>query len=667
MATSGYRDEYVTKWDTLRFSWSRTSYSIPNNTSTISWKLQLISTSSGAIYSSASKTWKVTVNGATYSGSVSVAIGNNATKTLASGSTTIAHNNDGTKTFAYSFSQAFDITFSNAWIGTVSGSSSGPLDAIPRYASITEAPDFNDEATNLTIKFNNPGNFDLKLKIEAGGDTGLIVRDKVTKTSPYTFVLTEAEKKKLRQKCTKNKLTVRFTVATYLNGVESKWSYIDKTMTLINGAPTLNPTVVDVGSVSTTLTGDPNKLIMHYNVARVTFNAAGAKEATISNMRVTCGNASRTSDGDMGYIESGTFVFTVTDSRGNSASKTITKDVIDYIPLTCNLSTNSDLVDGSAANVNLTVKGKYFSGSFGAVTNSLSVEYRYKTNDGTYPTDDDGNDIWTSLTGTPSNGEYTAQTTIEGLDYTNSYTFQARAKDKPYSGGVTTTEQVIRIVPVFDWGENDFNFNVPVHSKGGFTYDIPVNSYDFNTVITSGKYYAGNDSTNRPINKNGWLEVQTYGDGNYCYQKYIVYSGEKYERWKNDGTWGDWNEINKSQHTLWTGASHMNASQTAYLSESVSSQKTGIQLIFSSYENSTGTVKDYNFRPYTFLKSFIPSSGTRTCSFTLHSPTYANMGSKELYVGDTSIIGSQWNTNAGTASGITYDNKNWVLRYVIGF
>ena len=53
MATSGYRDEYVTKWDTLRFSWSRTSYSIPNNTSIISWKLQLISTAYGAINSSA--------------------------------------------------------------------------------------------------------------------------------------------------------------------------------------------------------------------------------------------------------------------------------------------------------------------------------------------------------------------------------------------------------------------------------------------------------------------------------------------------------------------------------------------------------------------------------------------------------------------------------------
>lgn len=462
MATSGYRDEYVTKWDTLRFSWSRTSYSIPNNTSVISWKLQLISTAYGAINSSAAKTWAVTVNGTSYSGTTSIAIGNNTTKILASGSTTVSHNNDGTKTFAYSFSQVFNITFSNNSIGTIKGSSSGTLDSIPRYASITDAPNFNDETTNLTIKFNNPGNFDLKLKIEAGGDTALIVRDKVTKTSPYTFVLTEEEKKKLRKKCTKNSMAVRFTVVTYLNGVESNWSCIDKTMTLINYTPTLDPTVIDVGTVSTTLTGDPNILIMNYSIARVTFNSSAEKEATIANEKVTCGNDSRNSDGDMNYISSGTFIFTVTDSRGNSASKTITKDVIDYIPLTCNLYTDTDIIDGSNANINLTINGQYFDGSFGAVTNSLTVEYRYKINDGSYPTDENGDDIWTSITGTPSDGKYTAQATINGLDYTNLYTFQARAKDKAYTNGVIATEQIVKIAPVFDWGENDFNFNVPV-------------------------------------------------------------------------------------------------------------------------------------------------------------------------------------------------------------
>lgn len=131
MATSGSKSVAVTSWDTLKFTWTEKSQSVATNTTTITWKLQLIATSDGAISSSASKTWTVTINGTKYTGTNTVGISNNSTKTLASGTTTIAHNADGTKTFSYSFSQQFDITFNN-WIGTISGSGSGTLDTIAR-------------------------------------------------------------------------------------------------------------------------------------------------------------------------------------------------------------------------------------------------------------------------------------------------------------------------------------------------------------------------------------------------------------------------------------------------------------------------------------------------------------------------------------------------------
>ena len=131
MATSGSKSVAVTSWDTLKFTWTAKSQSVANNTTLISWTLQLVATSDGAINSSASKSWSVTVNGTKYSGTNTVGIGNNSTKTLASGTTTITHAADGSKTFSYSFSQQFDITF-NSWIGTISGSGSGTLDTIPR-------------------------------------------------------------------------------------------------------------------------------------------------------------------------------------------------------------------------------------------------------------------------------------------------------------------------------------------------------------------------------------------------------------------------------------------------------------------------------------------------------------------------------------------------------
>lgn len=539
MATSGYRDEYVTQWDTLRFNWSRTSYSIADNTSTISWNLELISTAYGALSSSASKAWSVNVNGSSYSGTTTVGIGNNTSKILASGSTTIAHNNDGTKTFAYSFSQVFNITFSNNWVGTISGSSSGTLDTIPRTSSVSATSANIGSAMTISISRASSSSFTHTLEYAFGDLYGTIV-DKTSSTS-YSWTVPDNFYTQIP-----NATVGRGTIwcHTYsgstLIGSSSCVFYVYTDESLCK--PLLSPTVIDQGSVSTTLTGDTNKIIRYYNTINVAFNTVAQNSATISSRKVVCGNSTRTSDGLMEYVDSGTFVFTVTDSRGYSASQTITKEIIDYIPLTCNLSTNPDLVDGSTANVNITVKGKYFDGSFGAVDNSLTVEYRYKISNGAYPTDEDGNDVWTSLTGTSSNGEYTAQATITELDYTNSYTFQARAKDAVYTSGVSTVEQVVRIVPVFDWGENDFNFNVPVHSKGGFTYDIPVKQIDVDSILTSGKYYMGTLATNKPGNMNGWLEVQAYGDNNYCYQRYISYLGKKYERWRNDGVWGSWSD-----------------------------------------------------------------------------------------------------------------------------
>lgn len=156
MATSGNKDVVATKTtsgntgDTLRFKWSRKDYSTSGNYTNINWELQLIAGGAGRISSSASKKWSVTVNGNSYSGTNTIGIGNNETKTLASGTTKIPHNSDGTKTFSVSFSQQFDITF-NSYVGTVSGSASFTLDSIPRYANFNGTPALSD-ITQTSVK-----------------------------------------------------------------------------------------------------------------------------------------------------------------------------------------------------------------------------------------------------------------------------------------------------------------------------------------------------------------------------------------------------------------------------------------------------------------------------------------------------------------------------------
>lgn len=89
-------------------------------------------------------------------------------------------------------------------------------------------------------------------------------------------------------------------------------------------------------------------------------------------------------------------------------------------------------------------------------------------------------------------------------------------------------------------------FYSSVHVKGALTYDIPADWWDCDEILVSGRYYLGTESTNRPIEKNGWLDVQSVVDANFCYQKFIAYTGEKYERFRTDGKWGDWFLITSS-------------------------------------------------------------------------------------------------------------------------
>ena len=82
-------------------------------------------------------------------------------------------------------------------------------------------------------------------------------------------------------------------------------------------------------------------------------------------------------------------------------------------------------------------------------------------------------------------------------------------------------------------------------ASGNIYYNIPVSSYDVNALTNTGKYYCGNDATNKPAEpgfttgKNGWVEVMRYTDS-YVHQRYTTYTGNVYERVMIEGTWGQW-------------------------------------------------------------------------------------------------------------------------------
>lgn len=143
MASSGYSQKRVTDWDTLRFDWWIESQSIEQNTSTIGWKVSLISESYGAITSSTQKPLKVDIDTpsnsttGTFSESyfVYINIGNNETKVLQTGTATIKHNADGSKSFRYYITLNLQITFDDTVIRIKYIDDTGVLNTIAKAAS----------------------------------------------------------------------------------------------------------------------------------------------------------------------------------------------------------------------------------------------------------------------------------------------------------------------------------------------------------------------------------------------------------------------------------------------------------------------------------------------------------------------------------------------------
>lgn len=120
-----------------------------------------------------------------------------------------------------------------------------------------------------------------------------------------------------------------------------------------------------------------------------------------------------------------------------------------------------------------------------------------------------------------------------------------------------------------------------------------------------------------------------------------------------------------AQNVLWNGATYMNETQSIDLTDTpISSQPHGIVLVWCAYES--GSAKDWDFVCNFIPKEFVSLKNGSGMLFNMMTPTFNNVGTKYLYIADTTITGAANNTATGTASGITYKNNHWVLRYVIG-
>ena len=488
-------DVWVSNQITLRFNWSQSSQSIANNNSVVSWNLQLIA-SGGSISSSASKTWNVTVNGSNYSGTCTIGVGTNATKTLASGSTTITHNADGTKSFSFSFSQQFDINYSGVgWIGTKSGSGSGTLSTIPRTSSVSSTNANIGEKITITIN-RASSSFTHTLTYVFNSLTGTIAT-KTSSTSISWTLPTSFYAQIPNSKSSWGRVICdTYSGSTKIGSSECRFDVYVKESTK---RPSISPSVVDTNETTKALTGDNNKLVKYYSTA--TFDATGSAKnsATVKSINVTYNGKTATKSNVNSWNAkysnclSGTYTFGVVDSRGYSNSVTVTKTLIDYVKITCSMDISNPTAAGDCT---LTISGNYFNGSFGATNNSLTVQYKFNGGD------------WTNATASLNGNAYNATVNLTGLDYTQSYTFQARAIDKLAT--VTTDSKTVKSTPIFDWGSTSFHFHVPVYVKG---HALTCENSDASKYIAIGT--GGTDTYILNSASGAFLQMRDNGDLDY--------------------------------------------------------------------------------------------------------------------------------------------------------
>ena len=313
---------------------NETSTSTANNTSSISWSFVLSPAVSGYswIYqNTVPVSYSLTVNGSTYTGNIMTYDGT-STVTVRSGSMTVAHNNDGSKSISFSFSVT-DHVNQYYTCGNASSSGSMTLTKINRYPSLTSGSDFNDEG-NPTLKFSNPGVYNIRVKIEAGGNSQLITRDISKTATSYTFSLTEAERNTLRALAPNSKtLSVIETVCAMNGNTELNASYKTYTMSIVNANPVFtesNLSYRDSNTDTVAVTNNNQQIVQSLsNVIASITSATALKSATITSYEATLNNITRTISSagniDFGTINSAnnlTLSVKVTDSRGNTTTAT---------------------------------------------------------------------------------------------------------------------------------------------------------------------------------------------------------------------------------------------------------------------------------------------------------------------------------------------------------
>lgn len=335
--TSTYDGRY------LLFEWNVSNQNIQNNSTTISWTLSGAGTSSVGYYKAGN--FKVVIDGKTVFNSTERINLYNGT-VVKNGTYVFNHNKDGTKTFKASVEGGIYTTAVNC-----TGSATFSLPAIPRASTILSVSG-NKITDKYSVKYSKAvSTYNDTLQINVAGRS---VSQKITNySSGASFSLSDAVKKDIYSVGSQN-VYLEFQLVTYNGSTKIGTSdIIKKSVTVNDSQPVIGDlSYIDTNSKTTAITGDPTKIIKGYSTVRATIASVKAMNgATIQKIVSKIGDVTNTTTltgsafsnvaidiGKVSVSEDSQLVVTVTDSRGLTATSSVTVTVCDYEKPTANIS-----------------------------------------------------------------------------------------------------------------------------------------------------------------------------------------------------------------------------------------------------------------------------------------------------------------------------------------
>lgn len=331
MAASGTITEAIRTGYQLKIAWEVTSQSVANNTSSVTAKVQLVSTgSSYTINSSASKSGSLTINGTKYTFSFTAALSGNQTKTLFTKTVTVSHSSDGTKTCSFSATCGINVTLSGTYYGNVTASGSGTFDTIARASTVSSV------TSSVSVNGTNACTVEISRKASSFTHTVVFSFGSYSKTTTGVGTSTSYAIPTSWMNAMPNatKGTAKVTVTTY-SGSTKIGSAVSKnfTLTVPSGVvPTISG--VTMAEAVSGLAAQFGGYVQSKSKLAVKITASGAYSSTIKAYKTSIQGANFTSasftSGFLTKSGTSTVTITVTDSRGRTASTTRSITVIAY-------------------------------------------------------------------------------------------------------------------------------------------------------------------------------------------------------------------------------------------------------------------------------------------------------------------------------------------------